>query len=185
MRRLILFLVILASAVNANAQMCSISTNLVDWANLGTANLEMGLSVGRHLTAIAGARYNQWSFESKKRGNLVEGRQQTAYAGIKYWPWYVNSGWWLKGKAQYSSSSKCGVWRPEMETGTAVGAGVSCGYSVMLSKHLNLEFGAGIWGGGYTGYTRYECSDCLDIIASGPRGFLLFDDLDITVTFIF
>ena len=47
-----------------SAQEVSLSTNLLDWANLGTANLQAGISFSRHLSLHAGARYNKWDFGS-------------------------------------------------------------------------------------------------------------------------
>lgn len=134
------------------AQQISLGTNLVDWGNLGTANLELGVSVGQHFSLMAGGRYNPWTMNSKKHDQLMQNHKQTAYLGVRYWPWYVNSGWWFAAKGQYSRTSNCGVWRPDRVDATAFGGGLSGGYTLMLRKHLNLDMGIGAWAGKYTDY---------------------------------
>lgn len=185
MKKFLIVLILSVCCLRVGAQSFQIGTNFADWANLGTANLEMGVSVGQHFSLMAGGRYNPWTMTSKRHDCIVKNQQQTGYLGLKFWPWYVYSGWWLGAKGQYSKICNTGVWRPDLEEGTAVGGGLSGGYAVMIGKHLNLDFGIGMWAGKYLDYARYECSDCLDLITSGPRGFLLLDDLTISFSFIF
>ena len=52
MRHCIVLTFFLLSAAALQAQNFTLSTNLLDWANLGTVNLQAGLSVGRHLTIM-------------------------------------------------------------------------------------------------------------------------------------
>lgn len=42
----------------SQAQSFSVSTNIADWANFGTVNLEAGMSVSRHFSIVAGGHYN-------------------------------------------------------------------------------------------------------------------------------
>ena len=65
----------------------------------------------------------------------VNRKSQTFSAGARWWPWYIYSGWWVKGLAQIENKEE------------AYGAGLSLGYSLLLSRWLNLDFGVGGWGG--------------------------------------
>lgn len=114
---LVLFLL---NGFSASAQHVSISTNAVQWANLGTVNANVGISVSRHFSIETGARYNPFAFH-KPSGLTIQNKQTTAYAGMRWWPCYVFSGWWISGKAQYSKFSDTGLWRYALNEGTAVG----------------------------------------------------------------
>ena len=185
MRKFILIFALSCLCVLARSQTVSVGTNAVDWINLGTANIEIGLSVGQHFSVVTGGRYNPWSFYSKHNELPMHNNVKVAYAGVRYWPWYVFSGWWFGLKGQYQQFMQGGIWRPMLEEGTAVGAGLSAGYTWMLHKHLNMEFGLGFVGGRYTDYSKYQCSDCVDLITTGPRNFLNFDDLVISLVYVF
>lgn len=182
---IIILLTVLCGHLNeTQAQKISIGTNLVDWANLGTANLEVGASVSQHFSLMAGARYNPWEFKTPK-GFEMYNRQTTGYIGTRYWPWYVFSGWWAGAKVQYSSFSKTGLWRAALEEGKSIGAGLSFGYTVMLHEHVNIEFGAGLWGGRHFEYALYECPRCMQIREIGPKYFIAPDDISVSIMFVF
>ena len=163
----------------------ALSTDLVDWAYLGTANLEAGVSVHRHFSLQAGAKFNPWSFKTSGLGLDLYNKQTTAYAGFRYWPWYVYSGWWVGAQAQYTGYSETGVWRHALDTGKALGAGLSFGYTLMLNENFNLEFGAGVWGGRRFEHTLYCCPDCMKVRQSGPQNFVAHNDISISVMFVF
>lgn len=168
----------------SDAQKISLETNIVEWANLGTVNLECGVSVSRHFSVIAGTKYNPWTF-NKTDGYPMYNQQTTGYAGVRYWPWYVFSGWWIGAKGQYRNYSKTGIWRPSLETGSIIGAGLSFGYTLMLHKSLNIEFGAGCFAGRQIKYTLYECPKCMDVRDIGPRNYIGLDDVSISLMYLF
>ena len=163
----------------------SLSTDLVDWANFGTANLEAGVSLHQHFSVHAGAKYNPWSFKTHNLGLALYNKQTTAYAGFRYWPWYVLSGWWLGAQAQYTDYAETGVWRHALDTGKAIGGGVSFGYTLMLHENLNLEFGAGVWAGRRFEHTLYCCPDCMKVRESGPGNFVALNDISISLMYVF
>ena len=163
----------------------ALSTDLVDWVYLGTANLEAGVSVHRHFSLQAGAKFNPWSFKTRKSGLDLYNKQTTAYAGFRYWPWYVYSGWWVGAQAQYTGYSETGVWRHALDTGKALGAGLSFGYTLMLNENFNLEFGAGVWGGRRFQHTLYCCPDCMKVRQSGPENFVALNDISVSVMYVF
>lgn len=163
----------------------ALSTDLVDWANLGTVNLEAGVSLHQHFSVHAGAKYNPWNFKTHNLGLALYNKQTTAYAGFRYWPWYVLSGWWVGAQAQYTDYAETGVWRHALDAGKAIGGGVSFGYTLMLHENLNLEFGAGVWAGRRFEHTLYCCPDCMKVRESGPGNFVALNDISISLMYVF
>ena len=179
----------------ARAQRYSVSTNFVEWANLGTVNGEAGFAVAQHFSVHAGARYNNWTFrrgDPEDRFEDPEGdserqfqnRKQAYSLGIRWWPWYVYSGWWGYARGQYMEYNRGGLIRHVAEEGDAYGVGIGVGYTRMLHKNWNIEFGAGLWGG-QTRYTEYRCTNCGSVNASGKKFFILPDDVFVSLIFIF
>lgn len=99
----------------------ALSVNLADYVDWGTVQGSIQYGISRHMSIDAAARVNRQS--------------QVFSAGARWWPWYIYSGWWLKGLAQVDSA------------GESYGAGVSLGYSLILTSWLNLDFGVGGWAG--------------------------------------
>ena len=187
---IILLLAALVSSFTAAAQEKSktqfaLSTDVVDWASLGTINLEAGVSVHQHFSVQAGAKYNPWNFETGRLDMPLYAHQTSAYAGFRYWPWYVFSGWWLGVQAQFTQYEETGIWRPALDTGSAVGGGMSFGYTLMLHEKLNLEFGAGVWAGRRYKHTLYCCPECMDVRASGPSDFVALNDISVALMYVF
>lgn len=176
-------LCLVLSASEARAQRWSASTNVIDWAGLGTLNAEMGWGATRHFSVGAGMKYNPWEYRSPE-GAEFRDKQLTAYLCGRWWPWFIWSGWWLQGKLQYREYNSGGFSGPATEEGDAFGAGLSFGYSLMLMRHLNIEFGAGFWAG-CRKYVSYACPTCGRITGSGLKGFILPDNLSVSMQFIF
>jgi len=142
------------------AQIFSLSTNVLDWANLGTINAQAGLAFSQHLSLHAGARYNNWNFGSVEKGTAFQNRARSASLGLRYWPWNVYSSWWVSARAQVEEYNRGGLLkRPLTEEGLAAGVGLGVGYSRMLDRHWNLDLGLGGWFG-KTWYTQYRCPRC-------------------------
>ena len=72
---------------NAGAQTFSLSTNTLDYAQLGTLNIEAAYGFARHWSVQLGAKYNPFSFETA-RGRF-QARQRLVRAGARWWPWHV------------------------------------------------------------------------------------------------
>lgn len=72
----------------------------------------------------------------------------------------------------------------ETEEGDAFGAGVGVGYSVMLSDHVNMDVGAGLWGG-YKRYTVYRCPSCGRIMDEGQKWFILPNEAILSLIYVF
>lgn len=166
------------------AQKFSMSTDLLGCANLGTMNVEASYAVARHWNVVAGARYNPFTFNAGNPDEQFQYRQLSCSVGARLWPWHVWSGWWFAGKLRYQEYNKGGIISPATEEGDRFGAGLYCGYTLMLTRHLNLEFGLGFWGG-MAMYRKYSCPVCGPIVQSGNKMFLLPDDFMISLAYVF
>lgn len=54
----------------------------------------------------------------------------------------------------------------------------------MLSKHFNLELGAGYWGG-YEVFKAFNCQHCGIVVDAGEKYFLLPSDLTFAIAYVF
>lgn len=189
----VLFLVF--STEEADAQRYSVSSNLVEWANLGTMNVEGSVAVARHFSLHAGLRYNPWTFRPGDPDDRLvdplgdterqfENRKQAYAIGARWWPWYIYSGWWVYARGQYMEYNRGGLIHHTAEEGDAFGLGVGLGYTYMLHKNWNIEFGAGAWGG-VTMYTDYRCTNCGSVVSEGTKFFFLPDDVFLSLIYVF
>lgn len=188
MKLKLIIVIILSGAISAGLSAgntkFAISTNVLEWANFGTINVDLGLGFSRHFSVQAEARYNPWNF-SAKNDMPVYNHQTTVSAGVRWWPWYVFSGWWVGVKARYSDMGRTGIWRPALEKTSSVGAGLSVGYSLMVHKHFNIDFGAGFWGGAHYKYNLYDCPKCMKLRTSGAKGFVGVDMVSVSFMYVF
>lgn len=176
--------ILLLSTAKLPAQEYSVATNLLGWANMGTMNMEASYGFARRWTAVAGVRYNPFTFQHPKTKEPMRNRQQSYSLGLGFWPWHIHSGWWLSGKIRYQEYNIGGFRSPETREGDRVGASLSFGYSYMLSEHFNVGAGAGAWAG-YDFFTRYTCPRCGRIIDSGKESFILPDDIILSIAYVF
>ena len=184
MKRLLILLALSAlSAPLIHAQHWSLGTNLADYADFGTLNAEVSAAVSRRWSLHAGAKYNPFLYHNKYN-EPVTARQQAYYAGVRYWPWNVYSGWWLSARAQYQEYNRGGIRTVATQEGDRYGAGVAAGYSYMLHPHLNVELGAGVWGG-WDRYTVYSCPICGFTEETGERTFLLPNEITLALVYVF
>ena len=155
-RRLILLVWAVLSCGPAFAQKTAVTLNMADYMMLGTLNVGAGVSVARHWTLEAAAKYNPFSYGPEE--NRMQNRQQVYNAGVRYWPWHVFSGWWISAKAQYQE------------------------YKV--NRRLNLEFGLSGWAG-WDRYAVYECPVCGFTLERGQKVFFLPNELVLALTYVF
>lgn len=183
--RLILVLVLLGVAARVSSQDFSLSTNVLDYARLGTLNMNASLGFARHFSAEAGLRYNPFTFKGREGvADTMQARQRTVAAGVRYWPWHIHSGWWLAGKAQYQEFNMGGITEAATREGDRYGAGLTGGYTYMVSPHFNMEFGIGLWGG-HEVFTVYQCPTCGKVVDSGQKAFLLPNDALLGLVYVF
>lgn len=169
---------------DASAQKIAVGTNAVDYVNLGTINLDAGISVSQHWSVHAGFKYNPWRF---KQGtpDAFQNSKRTFYVGPRFWFWHVYSGWWVSAVGQYQEYNHGGwLFGDTAEEGDAWGMGLSAGYTLMLNSWFNLEFALGAWGG-YTTYTSYECAECGRIVEQGFKYFIMPNTVNVSAVFVF
>ena len=171
--------------VNAFAQKWAIELNALSLADFGTISPEVGVSVAAHFSIHAGGKLNFWTFHDKKHQMRIQDQHKIGYVGFRYWPWYVYSGWWISGKAEYLDYLSTGIWRPAVEEGRGVGLGVGFGYTKMISKHFNLDFGLGAIGGYLFKYSLNNSQNRESIRDEGPRPFFYPDTILVGVMYVF
>lgn len=168
----------------ASAQKASVSTDLIGYVNFVAMNLEVSMPVARHWTINASARYSPFEFNLGEGRENARNKQQTYSAGARWWPWNVYSGWWVSGKMQYQEYNSGGFISDVTYEGDRLGVGVSGGYSYMIGKHFNVDFGLGLWGG-WDKFAKYSCPVCGLTDDSGSKFFVLPTDVIIALSYVF
>ena len=171
-------------------QKFDISTNLFDWLDLATINLDASIPVSRHFTIQAGFKYNPWNFKiNKVPTTQMRNQQKSVSVGARYWPWGTYSKLWICSKVQYCNYSETGVWRQSLDVGKALGAGLSLGYMWRIGDHLGIELGGGFWGGRLLEHALYHCPDVCyerdDAYERGSKNFIALNDLNISLHWVF
>lgn len=184
MKKIYIILSLIILPLLASAQQWSVGVNALDLANVGTLNIEASVAASRHISVNASARVNPWTYGTKEGQKQKQHREQIYAAGIRYWPWNIYSGWWFGAKAQFMEYNWGGFTRKETEEGNAYGMGLSAGFTWMLHEHINLELGAGFWGG-YKTYTVYYCPKCGRIIDGGQKWFIMPNEAILSLVFVF
>lgn len=142
----------------------ALKTNLLGAATL-TPNIGVEFGVGRKTTMEITGGFNPWHLDGSQKDNkkLVHLYLQPE---LRWWTCERFNGHFFglhaAGAAYNISQHKIPFIDFKKEyryQGYAVGAGVSYGYSAMLSPGVNLEFtaGFGVW---YLNYDRYGCTKC-------------------------
>lgn len=184
-RFMVFAVAILITVENISAQRWGISTNALEYANFITLNAEAAAAVGKHWSIHINGKYNPFIFNTK--GSPTEqlmNKSLTAAVGGRYWPFFVYSGFYYGFKAQWSQFSRGGITSRRSSEGDAFGLGISFGYSLIVSRHFNIEFGVGLWGGNAF-YTTYSCPECGEILKRGSKWFVYPNDIVINLLFTF
>lgn len=168
----------------ASAQQFSVSTDVLKWAWLGTANASFSYAPARHWTIGVQADYNPWTYHKGEPKRQFQEREVGVAAQGRYWPWNAYSGWFIGGELRWEQYNRGGLIDRRTREGNAYGLGLSFGYSLMLHHNLNIEFGLGVWGG-YTTQTIYACPKCGRIIEEGGRAFFAPNEAAIALVYTF
>lgn len=182
--RLKILLILLLISTAVHAQKYSVSTDALDYAALGTLNIDGSYAFSRHFSLVAGLRYNPFTYNRGDPETQFQLRQFSVAAGVRYWPWHIWSGWWFASKLRYQEYNTGGVLSPETSEGDRYGAGLYSGYTYMISPHFNIEFGLGLWAG-VDYYKVYSCPMCGLTTDSGRKAFLLPDDFMVSLVYVF
>ncbi len=171
-----------AASGSANAQKWSVSTNLLDYVNLGTINAEVGVSVSKHWTVSLAGKYNPFYFNFPENP-ILNKKGQVAF-NARYWPFFVYSGMFYGFGAQGGVFRCGGIFSRFTREGVVAGLTFELGYSLVVSKHFNVEFGAAVWGG-VSDYTMYEDTRCGRKRGHYTKPFLAICDLQINLVYVF
>ena len=99
MKRYVIALAVCLLALSESrveAQRFSLSTNLLDYACLGTMNIEGAYSVSRRWSLTIGADYNPFTFKAGQPEQF-QLRQRSCSLGARVWPSHIWSGWGFAG----------------------------------------------------------------------------------------
>lgn len=186
MKRLLKYIVIILTFIPsaANARKFAVSTNILGYANFGTMNIETSYAVARRWTVNIGAKFNPFSFQLPGKDTQMQNRQQSYNIGARLWTWHTYSGWWIGAKVQYQEYNTGGIISKKTEEGDGVGIGLSAGYTYMLHPNLNLEFGLGLWSG-VKKFVVYDCPSCGVTQEKGTKGFIMPNDILISIAYVF
>lgn len=183
MKRLLTFFFTLAvTAGLVQAQIARVSTNLADYACLGTLNAAVEYQPVAHWSFETGARYNNWNFG--KEGNHFQDRRRTFYAGARFWPSDTCKGWWGAARMQAEEYNRGGLFgKPQTEEGNAFGISTGLGWSHPLPYGLRMDAGLFFWGGStrFCSYAAPRCGRCL--VEKGRKGFIRYDCAVIALTY--
>lgn len=180
---LLLLCALCLSHFSASAQKLSVATNAVDYMYFGTLNAEGQFALAQHWSLSAAFRYNPFTFKNNT-DDQFQNRQRTFSLGSRYWTWNTFSGWWFSLKGQWQEYNEGGVASLETSEGDRFGAGLGAGYTLMLNKHFNIDFGLALWGGWET-YTVYACPNCGRIMDEGSRTFFKPNEALISLLYVF
>ena len=179
-----LILIILLYPSLIMAQRFSISTNLIGYANFGTLNLEASYAVAQNWSINASAKYNPFTFKEGDPKVQFQNRQKTFSIGTRYWPWHVYSDWWIGGRFQHQEYNTGGILFRRTEEGDRYGIGISAGYTLLVNKKFNIDFGLGCWGG-LKEYTTYSCPLCGIVEKEDVSLFIMPNDILISLVYVF
>jgi hypothetical protein len=168
------------------AQNAGVKTNLAHWVTAGSPNLGMEFALGRKYSLEIGGGLNPWVFENNRKM-----KHWLVQPEARYWFCEVFNGHFLGLHALASEFNMGGMNVPigrlsklkdYRYEGFAYGAGLSYGYSWILSPRWNLEFNLG-GGFAYILYDKFPCEECGEKIESGTRNY--FGITKVTVSLIY
>jgi hypothetical protein len=141
----------------------AIKSNLLQAITL-TLNLGFELGISKQITLELGGGYNPW-----KLNTMNESNKKLVYwivrPEIRYWTRERFNGHFLGAHLLYGRYNISNHDIPSLfdkqyrYEGSALGVGISYGYSLMIDKRWSMEFNAGI-GAARMEYKRYDCRLC-------------------------
>ena len=160
-----------------------IATNIIGYANFLTLNAEATYKVKDQISIHAGVKYNPFTF-NKGEENQMQNRSSILHIGMRYWTWHTNSGWFAGGGAEFGYFNYGGIISKETHEGWRAGVNITAGYSLMLSRHFNFEFGAGLFTG-YRNSKRYACPRCGATLGNDKKLYVAPNNLLAQMVYLF
>ncbi len=166
------------------SQRVSISSNLLNYINYGTLNAEVGIGVSQHFSLYIQGKYNPFEFKNSGKAEQINNKQIAISVGGRYWPWHYNSGWFFLGQMGFVQYNRGGITSEATYEGDAYGVTLGAGYSLMLNRHFNIDFGAGLMGG-FADYIKYACPSCGKVIDKGEKLFIAPNNILVQLSYLF
>ncbi len=139
LKKIAVLVVLLLTAAGANAQRVAIKTNALYWTTL-SPNLGMELRLSRHYTLNIDAGFNPFKISDKFEPRFIGISPE-----IRYWFDARPQSHHFIGALALGSSYKF-LLKDKQHDGSALGLGMTYGYSFVLGKRWSLEttIGAGL-----------------------------------------
>lgn len=157
---LLLLFTLFVNIHSSNAQSYSVSTNTLEWAKLGTINLDASIIIGYNWTLHLSGAYNPWTFKENKKLKhiLIE-------PGVRYWTWQTYVGSYFS--ANLMASRFNGGFKKRHD-GYGFGLNFNYGYAWMINRRWNfeLEGGLGLLAGKYS---LFECKTCGERLSADKK----------------
>lgn len=178
----------------------AVGINLL-WAGIATPNLNFEFPVSDHFSVglYAGLKpgpdagvlsWPRWSPFDKDRENPVKWAHLAVLPYARWWSNETFDGFFVEGDLMYAHYNIASIRMPfgiypniakyRMQ-GDFYGIGASVGYSIWLTRHLNLVLSAGALGG-YRYATLYECPWCGTEIGKS-NGLSVAPKLDVSIAY--
>lgn len=184
---------------NSALAQVAVKTNLLYDATT-TPNIGVEMGVGSRNTVQLFYGLNAWKFNSQQHGQ----RQ------AKHWLLMPEYRWWTCSKfngffygihamggqfnaanvnlpipgAFFSGDNLTKEVRNHSYEGSFLGAGITCGYQWILSRHWNIEAEAGV-GYNHVWYDKYQCGECGPSMGKGQTNYLGLTKLGLAILYIF
>lgn len=183
-------------AITVNAQKVALKTNLLYDAT-STANLGVEIGLGKRTTLDLSGNYNAWEinregnekmrhflvqpefryyFCEKMNGHFIGAHGLIGEYNVCGEQWLLSAFKGLSSLRNYSED-------PSRYQGTGAGLGLVYGYSLMISKRLNLEFSVGT-GYVHLDYDRYGPNKCSGLLGSDTKNYFGLTKLGISLVYI-
>ena len=158
------------------AQDIAVKTNALYWLTT-TPNLGVEFAVGDQTTFSLEGGYNPWTLNKEENRKL---KHWMVLPEFRYWLCEAFNGHYLGLHGLGGQYNAGGIDMPfgllptlddHRYQGWAIGAGLSYGYHLLLSRRWSLEFGIGL-GYLYLDYKKYRCPQCGEALKQKHRNYL-------------
>ncbi len=169
---------------NIYSQRLAVATNLLGYLNFGTMNAQLELGITQHFSLYIQGKYNPFEYKYKENTRQINNRQAAISLGGRYWLWHNNSGWYFSGQMGFVNYNRGGILSQDTYEGDAYGVTLGAGYALMISKRINMDFGAGVMGG-FADYVKYACPSCGRITDKDKKLFIAPNNIMVQLSYLF
>ncbi len=169
---------------NIYPQRMAVATNLLGYLNFGTLNAQLEYGITQHFSIYIQGKYNPFEYEYNEGEKQINNKQAALSLGGRYWLWHNNSGWYFSGQMNFVNFNRGGIVSQDTYEGDAYGITLGAGYALMISKRINMDFGAGFMGG-VADYVKYACPSCGRILDKDKKLFMSPNNVMVQLSYLF